>query len=104
MKTENSIHTSKEMSWEFKPVLVEPSLSRENRWQTLLDEALDRVCSNGNVSLKEFIDELERRLIIQTLFRANGNRREASELLGIKYTTLHEKLKKHNIRFKNIAY
>ncbi len=80
------------------------SLSRENMWETLLNVVFDRFCSTESLSLKEFIDDLERRLIIRMLFRANGNRREAARLLGIKYTTLHEKLKKHNIHFKNMAY
>jgi DNA-binding NtrC family response regulator len=80
------------------------SSSGENMWETLLNAVFDRFCSTESLSLKEFMDDLERRLIVRMLFRANGNRREAAKLLGIKYTTLHEKLKKHNIHFKNMAY
>jgi DNA-binding NtrC family response regulator len=80
------------------------SLSREGLWETLLNVTFDRFFSIESLPLKEFIDDLERRLIIRTIFRVNGNRKEAAKLLGIKYTTLHEKLRKHNIRFRNMAY
>jgi DNA-binding NtrC family response regulator len=82
----------------------EDTSSTENMWETLLNIVYDRLSSTESLSLKEFMDDLERRLIIRMLFRANGNRKEAAQLLGIKYTTLHEKLKKHNIHFKNMAY
>ncbi len=113
MKTENSMQPTKEMLMQLftseenlKKYAIhdEQSLSREDLWETLLIAALDRLCSVETMPLKEFIEELERRLIIRTLFRANGNRKRAAILLGIKYTTLHEKLKKYNIRFKNMAY
>jgi DNA-binding NtrC family response regulator len=80
------------------------SLTIENMWETLLNVVFDRFCSQGSLSIKEFLDDLERRLIVRMLFRSNGNRREAAKLLGIKYTTFHEKLKKHNIHFRNMAY
>jgi len=113
MKQENALQPSMEvLSQLFKieeglkkfAYKDDDSLSRENMWETLLNVVFDRFCSTESLSLKEFIDDLERRLIIRMLFRANGNRREAAKLLGIKYTTLHEKLKKHNIHFKNMAY
>ncbi|MBW2035667.1 MAG: hypothetical protein JRI94_19220, partial [Deltaproteobacteria bacterium] len=46
----------------------------------------------------------EKRLIIGVLSRVNGSRKKAAGLLGIKYTTLHEKLKKYNIHFRNMVY
>ena len=104
MKTEDSIPYTKEMLTQFHPALDEQALSREELWEALMNTAKDRLCSEKDMPLKEFIEELERRLIIRTLFRANGNRKQAAKLLGIKYTTLHEKLKKHKIRFKNVAY
>jgi len=104
MKTENSLQADREMLWPLHAISDEQSLSREEVWETILNEALDRLCSDESVFLKEFIDELEKKLIFRTLFRANGNRKQAAEFLGIKYTTLHEKLKKHNIRFKSIAF
>jgi len=113
MKQENSLQPSVEvLSQLFKieqglknfASYEDDSLSKENMWETLLNVVFDRFCSTESLSLKEFMDDLERRLIVRMLFRANGNRRETAKLLGIKYTTLHEKLKKHNIHFRNMAY
>lgn len=113
MKQENTLQPSIEvLSQLFKieeglqkfSISDDDSSSVENMWETLLNAVFDRVSSTESLSLKEFMDDLERRLIIRMLFRANGNRRKAAQLLGIKYTTLHEKLKKHNIHFKNMAY
>lgn len=113
MKTENSIQPTKEMilqlfkkEEELKRFTYhdEQTLSKEDLWETLLNVAFDRLCSVNTMPLREFIEDLERRLIIRTLFRSNGNRKEAAKLLGIKYTTLHEKLKKYNIHFRNMAF
>ena len=46
------------------------------------------------VSLKLWQVRLERALIDQALVRSGGNRQEAARLLGMKRTTLVEKLKK----------
>ncbi|HEX4996829.1 MAG TPA: sigma-54 dependent transcriptional regulator [Terriglobia bacterium] len=43
------------------------------------------------------VSELERRLIIESLRKTNGNRREAAELLQLKRTTLIEKLRRFSI-------
>jgi len=113
MKTEDSIQTAKEMVLQLftreenakgYATHDEQPLSKEVLLEILLDAVLDRLCAIEKMPLKEITEELERRLIIRTLFRANGNRKQAAKLLGIKYTTLHEKLKKYNIRFRNMAY
>ena len=44
--------------------------------------------------LKEFLDTMEERLINEALERADGVKNQAAEILGIKRTTLIEKLKK----------
>jgi DNA-binding NtrC family response regulator len=46
------------------------------------------------MNLKEFLDAIEDRLIEEALNRADGVKNQAAELLGIKRTTLIEKLKK----------
>jgi DNA-binding NtrC family response regulator len=113
MKQDNALHPSTEvLSQLFKieerfkkfSTTADNSSFGENNWETLLNVVFDRFCSTDSLSLKEFMDDLERKLIIRMLFIANGNRRDAAKLLGIKYTTLHEKLKKHNIHFRNMAY
>lgn len=50
-----------------------------------------------NTSLKDFLEEMERNIIILTLMKFNGNQKHAAKFLGIKYTTFNEKVKKHKI-------
>jgi transcriptional regulator with GAF, ATPase, and Fis domain len=49
------------------------------------------------MGLKEFLDEVEERLLQEALKEASGVKNQAAELLGIKRTTLIEKLKKRNL-------
>lgn len=50
----------------------------------------------GGLNLKDFLDAVESRLIDEALSRAEGVKNQAAEYLGIKRTTLIEKLKKRN--------
>lgn len=54
--------------------------------------------------LKELMDKLERMIIMSALGKFEGNQREASKFLGLKPTTLNEKMKKHNIFLRKIPY
>jgi len=47
--------------------------------------------------LKDTLDRVERDLIREALFRANGNRSRAASLLGLNRTTLVEKLKRRPV-------
>lgn len=49
------------------------------------------------MGLKEFLDEIEERLLTEALAMADGVKNQAAEILGIKRTTLIEKLKKKNM-------
>lgn len=48
------------------------------------------------MNLKDFLDAVESRLIDEALDKAEGVKNQAAEFLGIKRTTLIEKLKKRN--------
>ena len=50
-----------------------------------------------NVDLSSLLGELERRIIIETLKSTQGNQLAASQRLGVKYTTLNDKIKRHRI-------
>jgi len=52
---------------------------------------------NRKQGLKEFMDEIEERLLHEALEESLGVKNQAAELLGIKRTTLIEKLKKRNV-------
>jgi DNA-binding NtrC family response regulator len=56
--------------------------------------------STQKVPLKELMNMVERAILIRTLSQVNGNLKSAAKSLGLKYTTLHEKIKKYNIRFQ----
>ncbi len=50
-----------------------------------------------SLGLKEFLDEIEERLLREALDRASGVKNQAAEFLGVKRTTLIEKLKKKKL-------
>lgn len=47
--------------------------------------------------LKDFLDTVEEKLLLEALQQANGIKNQAAEILGVKRTTLIEKLKKKKI-------
>jgi transcriptional regulator with GAF, ATPase, and Fis domain len=49
------------------------------------------------LGLKEFLDQIEERLLTEALGEVDGIKNKAAEILGIKRTTLIEKLKKKNM-------
>ncbi len=57
-------------------------------WPTLAD------MHSRNMGLKEFLDTIEERLLDEALRDSDGVKNQAAEILGIKRTTLIEKLKK----------
>lgn len=55
---------------------------------------------NKPITLKEFIGRMERAMIVSVLSRVNGHQKKAAEILGVRYTTLNEKVKRYKIRFQ----
>ena len=60
-------------------------------WPTLAD------MKEKNMDLRSFIESIEERLLVEALGLAEGVKNQAAEVLGIKRTTLIEKLKKRNL-------
>ena len=56
-------------------------------------------CFRQKVPFKELIANVEKSILIRTLSQFNGSQKSAAKFLGIKYTTLNEKIKRYNIRF-----
>ncbi|SNR80562.1 regulatory protein, Fis family [Humidesulfovibrio mexicanus] len=73
------------------PVAAAESPQQGFRWPELKD------MRDKGQGLKEFLDEIEERLLQEALAEASGVKNQAAELLGIKRTTLIEKLKKRNL-------
>jgi len=76
------------------------NLPRKSDKKDLLDFFIEYVCMNDRINLKEFIEQLERTILLKTLAKFNGNQKAAAKFLGIKYTTLNEKVKKYRIHFR----
>lgn len=76
---------------------VGASGAREGR--EVFDTFMDFLCREKPILLKELMDRIEKDIIVRSLRMADGNQKQAAGILGIKYTTLHEKLKKFGIRF-----
>ncbi|MDR2851132.1 MAG: sigma-54 dependent transcriptional regulator [Desulfovibrio sp.] len=55
------------------------------------------VLESENMNLRDFLDAVESRLIDEALEKVGSVKNQAAELLGIKRTTLIEKLKKRNL-------
>jgi DNA-binding NtrC family response regulator len=51
----------------------------------------------GNRPLTEIMDEMEKKIILDTLDKINWNKTKAAELLGINRSTLISKLSKYKI-------
>jgi DNA-binding NtrC family response regulator len=60
-------------------------------------------CFRQKIPFKELIGHVEKSILIRTLSQFNGSQKSAAKFLGIKYTTLNEKLKRYNIRFDKKA-
>lgn len=61
---------------------------------------VDYFCLKNNFGLKEFLEILERNIIVRALSKFNGNQRHTARYLGLKHTTLNQKVKKYNIHFR----
>jgi len=61
--------------------------------------ALRLLAADLPLDLNDLLQDIERGIIVRALARSRGNQKEAARLLGLKYTTLNEKVKRHGIRF-----
>jgi len=65
----------------------------------VFDLFIEYFCVRQRVPFKELIDSVEKSILLHALAQNNGNQRNAAKFLGMKYTTLNEKLKRFNIQF-----
>jgi len=72
----------------------EETLKRE-----VLTLFIEYFCIKQRVPLKEFMKHLEKNILMRALSRFNGNQKEAAKFLGVKHTTINQKVKKYNIIF-----
>ena len=89
-----------------RPAPIHPAaalLAQEGPNGELFDLFVEFFSKKQPLGLKGLIDELEKRIIITVLARVHGNQKEAARALGLKYTTLNEKVKKFGIHFRRKA-
>ncbi|WP_027177621.1 sigma-54 interaction domain-containing protein [Maridesulfovibrio bastinii] len=58
---------------------------------------LDDMSEYGDGELKEFLDRIETKLLLEALQKSAGVKNKAAEMLGVKRTTLIEKIKKKKL-------
>ena len=61
---------------------------------------VDYFCIDQNLPLNEVLLYVEKAAILTALAKANGNQKEAAHSLGMKYTTLFEKMRRYNINIR----
>lgn len=68
----------------------------------LVDAYLDVNLNARSIPLKEFMDDLEKNILLACLSLTQGSQRNAATLLGLKPTALFEKMRKHSINGRRI--
>jgi len=76
---------------------ADPVAGKENPGSESLAAIAIYLSRKTDADLPSLLGELERRIIIETLRSTKGNQLVASRRLGVKYTTLNDKIKRHRI-------
>ena len=84
--------------------IEDPSLSEEKFRLNLFRLFIEYFCMRQRVPLRDLIGNIERTILVETLSYFEGNQKKAAEFLGIKHTTLNEKIKRYNIRFQKKVF
>ncbi|MCR4667356.1 MAG: sigma-54 dependent transcriptional regulator [Desulfovibrio sp.] len=96
-ETAEDVNLSAEGTNEETAVRVTPSCAAASAGQgEFLWPTLDHLNTMG-LTLKDFLETAETKLIEEAIRKANGVKNQAAEYLGIKRTTLVEKLKKYSL-------
>lgn len=73
------------------------SPDKKEQWGKLFNHLIDEFMLRGEFPLKNFLSYVELSLLVLTLQKCKGNRRKAAKILGIRNTTLHEKMKRYSL-------
>ncbi len=79
-------------------------LGEEKYGLNIIKLFIEYFCIKKRVPFKELISSLERMIIIRALSQFNGNQRKTAQFLGMKSTTLNEKVKRYNIHIQKRAF
>lgn len=68
-------------------------------YEVFFDFFIDYFYIKETIELKDFINSLERAILVKMLDRFNGNQKDTAFFLGVNHTTLNQKVRKHKINF-----
>jgi len=76
--------------------------SLEEVMETLVSAYLVANLNSKGIPLKEFMDSFEKQIIRTCLHLTQGHQRNTASILGLKYTALFEKMRKHCINGRQL--
>jgi DNA-binding NtrC family response regulator len=76
--------------------------SLEDARETLVSTYLAASLNYENIPIKEFMDSIEKQLLLACLGLTQGHQRNAAAVLGLKPTALFEKMRKHCINGRSL--
>lgn len=76
--------------------------SLENARDSLISAYLGACLNYSGIPVKDFMDGVEKHLLLACLSMTQGHQRNAAVILGLRPTTLFEKMQKHCIRGQQI--
>ncbi len=83
---------------------IENTTLREEKISlNILKIFIELFCLRKRIPLKDLIEGIERMIIVGVLSHFHWSQKKAAAFLGVKYTTLNEKIKRYNIRIKKKA-
>ncbi len=84
---------------------IDPEVQLQNidKAQQKIANAYFKLCfTKKGMPLKNFMDNLEKYILVDMLTATQGNQKAAAAILRIKPTTLHEKMRKYGIKSSDI--
>jgi DNA-binding NtrC family response regulator len=76
--------------------------SMEEVIESLVSAYLAANLNFKGIPLKEFMDSFEKQILLASLRLTQGHQRNAAAILGLKYTALFEKMRKHCINGRQL--
>lgn len=74
-------------------------IKAEEFYRIFFNFFIDYFYMQEDIDLKEFVNTLERAILVKMLDRFNGNQKDTAIFLGVNHTTLNHKVRKHKINF-----
>ena len=95
------VDKSMDLSSEDSPEMVFPKEWKLRAFKKeVFDHLFEMFFAQDGAPLPEIIADMEKSILLRALDQLNGNLKDTARFLGIKYTTLHQKMKKYNICFR----